>query len=456
MTFHAFGFNHQTAPVSVRESFALTEEACAEVYAAVGRSISAEVMLLSTCNRTEVYLFGTDADVEVVRRLLCLRAGSDWPTEQAFHRQDEAAILHVLRVTAGVASQVTGDAQILAQVKQAYRSAVDAECVRTVLHRLMHTAFRAAKRVRSETMLADGSASVSSLAVQSARAHFERTTGEGLAHRRVLLVGLGHMGLAALRSLKSMGVGEILLTNRSHERAEELAEEFDAGVVPWLDRHSAAGSADVVIVASAAPEPILFADQLPTRSETSALVIDVAVPRNVEHAVAETPGYVLIDIDSLNEWRDAAVSTRQAALPEAEMICQENLNEFVGWVLHHEALQPALHALRDTFEAIRLQAIEQHACRFRDCDRDDLDQLTRSILQKLLAVPIVRLKSTDPGSLDFVRGVRFLSHVFSRPGCEHDPSQTPVRSVEEFELPEDPLPPQDEIIVADAPRNARQ
>jgi glutamyl-tRNA reductase len=456
MTFHAFGFNHQTAPVSVREACALTEAACAEVYAVLDRDVSAEFILLSTCNRTEVYLFGTDADVEVVRQLLCRRAGCEWPSAQAFHRQDEAAVLHVLRVTAGVASQVTGDAQILAQVKQAYRNAVDAGRVGTVLHRLMHAAFRAAKRVRSETTLADGAASVSSLAVQSARAHFECTTGEGLARRPVLLVGLGHMGLAALRSLKNIGVGEILLTNRSHDRAQELAEEFDATVVPWMDRHTAAGSADVVIVASAAPEPILYADRLPERAGAPALVIDVAVPRNVEPAVAETPGYVLIDIDSLNEWRDAAVSSRRAALPAAETICQETLREFVGWILHHEALQPALHALRDTFEAIRLQAIEQHACRFRDCDRDDLDHLTRSILQKLLAVPIVRLKSTDPGSIDFARGVQFLSHVFSRPGCEEDPAGSPVHPVQEFELPEESIPRPDVIIAADAPRNARQ
>lgn len=439
MIFHAFGLNHQTAPVSVREAFALSEAGTASFYAALDGQTDAEVLVLSTCNRTEVYLFGGPEDVEVVRAALVAQAGMAWPAGHTFHLQDEAAILHLVRVTAGVASQVIGDAQILAQMKQAYRMAVEADRVDTVLHRLLHTAFRTAKRVRSETSLSDGTASVSSAAVQAARTHFEQTTGEGLAGRHVLLVGLGHMGVAALRSLRSLGVRRISLTNRSLDRAEQLATEFDAAVVGWDDRHAAAGTADVIIVASAAAEPVLHADALPERFSDPALVVDVAVPRNVDPAVAGTPGYELVDIDALNGWRQAAASHRQAALPAAERICEESVAEYVTWVLHHEALQPALHALRDTFDAIRIQAIEQYGDRFQDADREELDRMTRSILQKLLAVPIVRLKSTDPGSLDFARGVRFLTRVFSRPGCEDESARDPasLEGAAEVSLPVD-------------------
>jgi glutamyl-tRNA reductase len=428
MTFHAFGLNYETATVQVREAFAMSEADVLSFYESLPASFESEVILLSTCNRTEVYLFGSDADGALVREALSRRAGMAWPDAFAFARHDEAAVLHVLRVASGVASQVLGDAQILAQTKVAYRLAVEADRVGTVLHRLMHVAFRAAKRVRTETTLTDGAASVSSVAVHAARLHFESTTGAGLADRHVLLVGTGQMGISALRALRSIGVGCISLTNRSRESAEAAAFEFGATVVEWEDRHAVAAQADLVLVASGAPEPILYANSLPERRAGTTLVVDVALPRNVDPSVASRGGYALVDLDALNAWREKTFSARASALPAAEAICQEVLREYVIWVMHHEALRPALHALRDTFEAIRRQAVDQHAHRFADADRAEVELLTQSILQKLLAVPIVRLKSTDPDSLDFARGIRFLSHVFSRPECE-DESARDISSV---------------------------
>lgn len=429
MTFFAFGLNHETAPVAVREAFALDEAAKRRLYRLARLSPSAELVLLSTCNRTEVYLFGREGDVASLQSALSLQAGEPWPDAHAFQFDDEDAVLHVLRVASGVTSQVLGDAQILAQVKDAYRIAVEEERVGTVLHRLMHAAFRTAKRVRTETAISEGAASISSLAVQASRRHFEARHAAGLAGRRVLLLGTGQMGLAALAALASEGAS-LTVANRSRERAEAAAARFGADVSDWDDRHAAAASADLVLVASGAPEPILHAERLPARLDAApALVIDVAMPRNVEAAVAERPGYALLDLDRLGQWREETAAARRAALPAAEAICRDGLAEFVAWVFHHEALQPAIHALRETFEAIRLQEIERHAHRFHHADRDDLDRLTRSILQKLLAVPVVRLKETDPDSLDYARGVRFLSHAFSRPGCDEETSAEQAASL---------------------------
>lgn len=423
MTFFAFGLNHETAPVAVREAFAFDEAAQRRLYRLVRLSPSAEFVLLSTCNRTEVYLFGEREDVAALQSALSLLADAPWPEAHAFACDDEAAVLHVLRVAAGTSSQVLGDAQILSQVKDAYRTAVEEERVGTALHRLMHTAFRAAKRVRTETALAEGAASISSLAVQAARRHFEARHAAGLAGRRVLLLGTGQMGLAALKALASEGA-VLTVANRSRAHAEDAATRFRADVADWADRHAAAARADLVLVASGAPDPVLHAADLPARTEGApTLVIDVAMPRNVEPAVGERPGYELLDLDRLSRWREETTAARRAALPAAEAICREGLAEFVAWVFHHEALQPAIRALRETFEAIRQQEIERHAHRFRHADRDDLDRLTRSILQKLLAVPVVRLKDTDPDSLDFARGIRFLSHVFSRPGCDEETAE---------------------------------
>lgn len=415
MTFYTFGLNHETAPVVVREAFALDEAARRSLYGLLRLSPSAEVVLLSTCNRTEVALFGEIADVAAVQTALSVTTGVPWPEAHAFALTDEDAVLHVLRVASGLESQVLGDAQILAQVKDAYRVAVEEGAVGSLLHRLMHTAFRSAKRVRTETGLYEGAASISSLAVRAARRHFEKTAGTGLADRRVLLLGTGEMGLAALKALAAEGAA-LTVANRSRERAEAAASLVGAAVIDWADRHDT--DADLVLVASGADTPILHADQLPTRAaETPRLVIDVAVPRNVEAAVGDLPGTVLLDLDLLGRWRDETTAARTASRPAAEAICEGELAEFIAWVFNHEALQPTIQALRDTFEAIRQQEIERHAHRFQSVDHAELDRLTRSIMQKLLAVPIVRLKSTEPDSLDFARGIRYLSHVFARPDC---------------------------------------
>jgi glutamyl-tRNA reductase len=418
MTFHAFGINHETAPVAVREAFALDGEAHRQFLRLLRLSPSAEIVLLSTCNRTEVYLFGTGTDVVAVQAALSVYAGTPWPAADSFALDDEAAVLHVLRVAAGLRSQVLGDAQILAQMKEAYRIAVDEGHVTTVMHRLMHAAFRAAKRVRTETALSEGAASISSLAVRAARLHFETQDGAGLTGRRVLLLGTGEMGMAALKALAGEQA-HLTIANRSRDRAEAAARTVRADVLAWDDRHEAAAGSDLVLVASGAPEPVLWADRLAPRSDASpSLVVDVALPRNVDPAVADLPGYTLLDLDRLSGWRAETTAARRSAVPAAEAICDEGLAEFVAWVFNHEALQPAVQALRDTFDAIRQQEVERHLHRFDSVDHDDLDRLTRSIMQKLLAVPIVRLKSTDADSLDFARGIQFLSHVFSRPGCD--------------------------------------
>ncbi len=419
MTFYTFGLNHETAPVAVREAFALDEAARLRLYGLLRLSPAAEVVLLSTCNRTEVALFGEAADVAAAQTALGVCAGVPWPEAHAFALTDEDAVRHVLRVASGLESQVLGDAQILAQVKDAYRVAVDADAVGSLGHRLMHTAFRTAKRVRTETGLCEGAASISSLAVRAARRHFEQTTGMGLAGRRALLLGAGEMGLAALKSLAAEGAA-LTVANRSRERAEAAAALVGADVTDWDARHDT--DADLVLVASGADAPVFHADRLfPRSAEAPCLVIDVAVPRNVEAAVGDLPGYSLLDLDLLGRWRDEATAARTAARPAAEAICDEALAEFVEWVFHREALQPTIQALRDTFEAIRRQEIERHAHRFQSADADELDRLTRSIMQKLLAVPVVRLKSAEQG-LDFARGIRTLSRIFARPDCDDAPS----------------------------------
>ncbi len=426
MTFFAFGLNHVTAPVALREAFALDEAAKRAVYRSVPLSDEAELLLLSTCNRTEVYLYGSRRDVAAVQAALAAQAGTTWPADRSFLFEDEEAIRHLLEVTAGLRSLVPGDAQILAQVKDAYRIAAGEDHLGTVLHRLVHTAFRTAKRVINETAQAGGTASVAAAAVARAQRHFE-ATARGLAGCRVLLVGAGQMARLALEALRAQAPAHLTLTNRTQDRAEALARTCAAQVAAWPDRHAAAAEADLVVVASGADEPVLRAAHLPPRrpGQAPALVIDIAVPRNVEHAVDALPGYTVIDLDRLDEDLPGSPSQRLGDGAAARQLCEEALGEYVAWVFHRQALQPAIDAIREMFESIRLQEIERHHHRFSDLDRAELDRLTTSIVQKILAVPVVRLKSVDPDSIDFVRGIQLLHALFTRPTCEDTPVTTP-------------------------------
>lgn len=419
MTFFAFGLNYETAPLSVREGFALTPEQKQGLLASLALSDGAEIVILSTCNRTEAYLYGTAGDLVTAKNALAEATGRSWSDDLAFCFEDESAVLHVLRVASGMKSMIVGDVQILAQIKEAYRVAVDADRVGTVVHRLMHTAFRTAKRVLSSTGVGSGAASVSSAAVALSRAHF----GGSLADRYVLVVGTGEVGKLVLQALRTAKPARIAIVNRSREHALALHAEFPSAVVAdWSERHTLVDQCDLVIVATAADSQVIRASDLSghaaARRET--LVVDLAVPRNVDPSIDTLPGFRVLDMDALETWTKSVEEARRLELPKANQIVQEELGEFVTWMFHQQALQPAIQAIRDTFEQIRRQEIEKHHHRFSEADREDLDLLTRSIMQKLLAVPIVRLKASDPESVDFVQGVKLIQSFFSRPDCEAD------------------------------------
>jgi len=415
MTFYALGLNHEQASVEETEAFALDEETQQRVYDSLILSEEAEVVLLSTCNRTEAYLYGRDADVRRVEAALARASGQKLPESSIFRRKDEAAVRHVLQVAAGLKSMVLGDQQILAQVKEAYQRAVDAGQVHSIMHRLMHTAFRAAKRVSTETRLSRGAASVSTAAVEMARQYFsEQIPPRLLSDIHVLLVGAGKMGRLALKALQSDSPSSIAVTNRSPERAKRVAQTHEGETVAWSERHATLHEVDLVIVATGAPEPVLRAEEVSGENDRNdpTLLVDIARPRNVDPSLADRSGFDVHDLDDLQAWTEGVEDRRSAAVPEAEAICEDLLSDFVTWVFHQQALQPAIQAIRKTFNSIREQEVDRHAHR-TDMDREEVDQLTQSIMQKLLAVPIVRLKNVDPDSIDFVQGIKLLHALFS-------------------------------------------
>lgn len=411
MRFYAIGLNHECTSLERTETFALSAEEQEALYANLGLSPDAEVVVLSTCNRTEAYLYGTEADLRQVKALLGQAAGTRWPEETAFKERDEAAIRHLLQVTSGLRSVVLGERQIFAQMKEAYERAVDVGGVHSIMHRLFHTAFRAAKRVSAETGLARGAASVSTAAVEMARRDLVETGADGLEDSDVVLVGAGKMGRLALEALVDESPRSLAVINRSPDRARAVANTFGGETEAWANRHEAVANADLALVATGASDPIVRAPALPSTGGPT-LVVDVAMPRNVDSAVDDCPGYRLYDLDDLEAWTAEVREQRADAVPKAESICEDLLEDFVTWVFHQQALQPAIQAIRRTFDAIREQEVDRHAHR-TDMDREEVDRLTESIMQKLLAVPIVRLKNVDPESIDFVQGIELLRALFA-------------------------------------------
>ncbi|MXW65073.1 MAG: glutamyl-tRNA reductase [Bacteroidetes bacterium SB0662_bin_6] len=429
MTFYALGINYLRAPIEVRESFASGWEEGHGLYRNISLNPDSELVLLSTCNRTEAYLYGTEEDVRSVREAFEKHAGRTWPEDLSFLYRDEQAIRHIFEVAAGMKSLIPGDLHIYFQLKEAYGVAVGQDCVNTTMHRLLHTAFRTAKRVINETDLSQNNASIPVRAAEVIKSRYirGRASKSGEARREgpnaptVLIVGAGRIGKEAGEALRMLGIQHVSFTNRSEERAREAADRYRAHYVPWEDRHIAAARADTVIVATSAPVPVLHcAEFSPEAGNTPTLIIDISVPRGVEEQIGALPGMELITIDQLGKAEKRTREMLQSSLENSGGIVDEMISEFVSWVFLHQSLQPAIQTIAETFETIRMQEVGKYSQQFSEKDRDQLDRLTRSIVQKLLAVPVVRLKSVDPERIDFAHGVRLLQHLFLRQDCDDE------------------------------------
>lgn len=430
MTFYAFGLNYKSTSVATAEAFPLDADVQRELYATLDLSPRAEVMFLSTCNRKEVYLYGQEADVQAIQARFSSRANQPWPHDEAFGYKNEAAVRHVIEVACGLRSMVPGDGQIFAQMKNAYQRAVEYGGIQSVMHRLLHASFRAAKKVAVQTDLSREAASVSSAAVAMGRDYFAKCDNcTDLEDAQTLLVGTGEMGKLALKALNEPERTGLFVTNRTVDRARSVAADHGADPIAWRDRYRAVEEADFVIVATGAPEPVLTKSRLSstrTGGGGETLFVDISMPRTVDPDIAALDGCTLYDLDDLKVWTGQGNREWESEVSRARAVCEEQMEEFVTWVFHQEAMEPAIQAIRDTFDAIREQEVERHAHR-TDMNRAEVDRLTTSILQKLLAIPIVKLKNVDPESIDFVQGIQLLQALFSRPSCEDEGA----RSLEE-------------------------
>lgn len=395
------GASHRTAPIGLRERLAFGRAELPGALAALADEPGGEAVVLSTCNRTEVYLAageGSDA-VERAGAMLAARIGGEPGAAQALYvRRDREAAQHLFRVAAGLDSMIVGEPQIQGQVRDAYAAARDVAVGRgpvvgPALNRMFQTALSVGGRVRSETGLGIGAASVPSAAVELAKKIFGSLKG-----RRALVLGAGEMSEVTLECLRGEGVRTAVVANRTWDRARELAEKWGGTAIHWEEFAAALAHVDIVICSTAAPRPVLtverFQAALPRGPRRPLCIIDIAIPRDVEPAVGERQNVFLYNVDDLQQIVDASLDRRRAELPAAEGIVAKGVEEFWAWYASL-AVVPTIRALRDHGERVRQEEVERALGRLRhlsDDDRAAVDALSRALLNKLLHAPTARLR----------------------------------------------------------------
>ncbi|HEX6038458.1 glutamyl-tRNA reductase [Longimicrobium sp.] len=426
------GASHRTAPIELRERFAFgrTEIPGALVELSADGS---EAVILSTCNRTEVYLALPDGSdgVEHARALLSARIGAEGNEAARYfyvHRDRQAAE-HLFRVSSGLDSMILGEPQIQGQVKEAYATARevasdDGPVVGQALHRLFQTAFSIGGRVRSDTGLGIGAASVSSVAVDLTKKIFGSLKG-----RRALVLGAGEMSEVTMECLRAEGVRTAIVANRTYERARELAERLGGEAIHWEEFGRALPEVDIVICSTAAPHPVLTVDRLrsalPSGPRRPLCIIDIAIPRDVEAAVGDVENVFLYNVDDLQGIVDANLGRRRAQLPAAESIVLGGVDDFWAWY-SSLAVVPTIRALRDRGEALRQAEVERALRSLSHLSPEDqlaIDALTRALVNKVLHAPTARLRQAagngrGTGVLDTVRYLFELDAGPHEPGAD--------------------------------------
>lgn len=404
MRLFAVGISHRTAPVELRECVDFSRRGLDAALAALGdRQVAREAVVLSTCNRAEIYAAGDGHDVrESCGRFIAEYNGVPWDTvaPHVVVYQGPHAADHLFRVAAGLDSLVVGEPQILGQVKDAFAAASGRKTTGTLTHRLFTSAFTVGKRVRSETRLGEGAVSVSYAAIALAKKIFGELKG-----RNVLILGAGEMAKLTGVHLQAQQVSQLTIASRTLQSAEALATRLDGRAVEWASIGDALAAADIVVTATGASEPVLtrarVEESMRRRRARPLFIIDIAVPRDVEAGVGRLDQVFLYDIDDLKAIVNENLSRRAVEVERAEAIVREEVDRFGAWMQAREVL-PTVIALRRRFDAIRqaeLKRLEPKMAALTPEARARVDEITHLIIEKLLLTPTEQLKSTRDETL---------------------------------------------------------
>ena len=382
------GVNHWEASIEVRERFSLTDAQKQALIEGAKREGIRSLFVISTCNRTEI--IAQDASPQELIRLLITYsdAALDEFHTHGFEKEGEKAVQHLFQVTAGLDSQILGDLQIVKQVKEGYELAAEMDAVGGELHRLMQHVFRAHKRSRNETSLGEGAATTAYAAVR-----FAMNTFDSLSDKNILLIGTGKIGKVTCKNLVSLGAKKVTLMNRSRDRAEFVADRFNLDVAGMDDLSAQIADADLVIVATAAENPIItMNDMQPSIDEGRfKVMLDLSVPRNIDPAVGELDFIDVANMDFLTDVTDEAYRKREENIPLVKKIIEDEFTDYKNWMSTQKVV-PTIKALTQKFEDIRDDEFAFFKNKISSEDRDKIENLTRRIVNKIAAYSIEHLR----------------------------------------------------------------
>ncbi len=429
------GLNHQTTPLKLREQLSLDEDsvraalarlACGHVYSSI-----TELIIISTCNRIELFAVSSHlafAELETFLSDVC-----DLPVDtfrpHLYQYKDGNTARHLFEVAAGLDSLVVGEPQILGQIVRALELSRGQNMAGPLLNRLFQSAIHAGKRARTETGISRNPASVSSLAASLA----ERMV-HPIAQAQVVILGAGEMAELAMEALRTRGVNHILVVNRTLERAHAIAERWDAESTTFENLDAALISADILISSTGAPHTILSAEMvkhaMQVRAQRPLVLIDIAVPRDIDPEAAHIPHVKLYDIDNLNEKLEGALAERMAEVPQVKSILEEEVSEFEEYLKSLEMI-PIIADIRQQAETIRQKMLEKtlrHLPDLTEAERVRIEAMTEALVKKILHAPTHRLRAeaSCPHAPEYAAVARTLFGLQSEGLCNFSGQACPI------------------------------
>ncbi|KYG71285.1 glutamyl-tRNA reductase [Roseivirga ehrenbergii] len=388
--FRAISLSYKKAPVEIREIISIDELTIKSILSEVSEVLSlTEALILSTCNRTEVYYSAEqNLDLEIIK-LIAIKKGilnADAYINYFNSFESEEAVNHLFRVSLGLEAQVVGDLQISNQVKRAYQWAADAQLAGPFLHRLMHTIFFSSKRVVQETSFRDGAASVS-----YAAAELVQNLASTIIEPKVLILGIGEIGADVCRHLSETDL-TVAICNRTTEKAEALALECNQAVIPFSELKEAIAEYDLIISSVAHSTPIINKELAGEINNGFKFFVDLSIPRSISPEVGKLSGVTLFNIDEINDKASAAVEKRKSSIPLVEAIIEEAIAEFNDWS-KEMVVSPTIHKLKNALEQIRQDEITRHLKNASPEVQEFAERFSKSITQKIIKLPVLQLKA---------------------------------------------------------------
>ena len=396
MRVYSLGLSHRSAPIGVREKAAFTRAELPDALQALKETLD-NVVILSTCNRTEMYAVATDPEGVQEAFTSLLSRKTSWAEGElsgclVLYEQEEA-VRHLFEVASGLDSMILGESQVLGQVREAYSAAVNQECANGLISKVFHHALRVGKRARRETRIGENALSISSAAVEAAR----DALGD-ISRNQVVVVGAGEAGKLVAKAMKDRGVGQMTVVNRTLERARDLALELEAEAAPLDCLSDLLGSVDIVVSCTDYHGVMITTEMvdraMARRNGNPLLVVDIAMPRDADPAIGEMPGVSLLDMDDLQSVSHANRMEREKEVAQVDGIIDQEIGKFSDW-WDSLRVAPGIAQLREHAEALRIREMRKALKQMPNLAEEDaarIEAMSRAIVKKLLHHPIASIK----------------------------------------------------------------